>query len=195
LPLRLGDWHGKRVPLEDELFEAIGAEVVVDRLYRNSASEMLTCHTALFVDYGLVLPHPPRECYRGSGYELLSERPLAFQSPDGREINAALMELRRHDAPAYVLFWYQLGDHTYARRTDAKTAFRALRGCKQWPALAKVMLQSTAMEVDEAKADLTDLGGRVFDAMNAAAGLEPASSTPRDATATSPRVSQPTPLK
>ncbi len=166
LPLRLGEWSGKTVPLDPQVFRAIGADVVVDRLYSDPASRQVSCHTAIFTRYEVFLPHGPRECYTGSGYRVLAESPVVFDTPGGSTVHAGLLEIVRDDMPAYVLFWYQLGENTCWDQAGVKPSFRALRGSEQWPALSKVMLQSSASNAKEAKAAMIDLGGRVFDWMN-----------------------------
>ena len=71
LPLRIGDWVGRDVPLEESLIRATDADGVVNRAYRNTVRGQ---SVGLFVAYGVrardLMPHRPEVCYPGTGWTL-----------------------------------------------------------------------------------------------------------------------------
>ncbi|MEE9293584.1 MAG: exosortase C-terminal domain/associated protein EpsI [Phycisphaerae bacterium] len=70
LPLTIGDWAGRDVPLDDRVIIATDTDDHVNRVYRRSPRESV----ALFIGYGVNLrdlaPHRPEVCYPGAGWTL-----------------------------------------------------------------------------------------------------------------------------
>jgi hypothetical protein len=57
MPRRLGAWDGSDMPLSPEILAAIGADVVINRVYRNSPDEatQVLAHLAVFPDWNLAM--------------------------------------------------------------------------------------------------------------------------------------------
>ncbi len=47
LPTTLGDWKGEDVALDPDIFTQIGAEMAVDRQYRNQRGGVVSVHVAV----------------------------------------------------------------------------------------------------------------------------------------------------
>src|SRR5688572_935206 len=84
LPLVLGDWTGRDVPLSNQLVRAADVDAHLYRTYASSASGGTV---SLFVGYGIrvrdLVPHRPSVCYPGAGWRLASEHPADVPLRDG----------------------------------------------------------------------------------------------------------------
>jgi EpsI family protein len=96
LPLRLGEWTGRDVPLDDRVIQATDTDDHVHRVYvREDGGPAVT----LFLAYGVrmrdLLPHRPEVCYPSAGWTFEGSRALTFTASDGTSIPATLLRFRR----------------------------------------------------------------------------------------------------
>jgi EpsI family protein len=155
MPLQLDDWTGENAELDPKVFQALGADAAVNRVYRNVLGEAVTFHTAYWSNEDLT-PHLPQVCYSGAGYAIKSELPVTVDAKQG-PIRARLLTCERDGRSNHVLYWYQQGDITYTTRSEGKEARRALWGEKVWPPIAKVMLHTSGLTDEVARKRLTEL--------------------------------------
>ncbi|MFW5693138.1 MAG: exosortase C-terminal domain/associated protein EpsI [Thermoguttaceae bacterium] len=162
LPVDLQGWTGEVSELDERLFQRIGADVVADRVFKNREGAAVSAHTALFKDFDeAVVVHLPSRCYRAAGWEQrdLETRSLPVEGlPD---IDVEVSTWQREGRRVKVLFWYQLGEHTVLNRFDLGKAQIALAGRDTWPAMVKVMLETSADQRQAADLRLLDVAGQI----------------------------------
>ena len=161
LPMNLGAWRGQDSEVDQTTFEAIGAEVVLNRSYLDPVGHRVVIHMAIFTGYRMVVPHPPRECYQGQGYRITEERDFRLTREEGTSINAGWLSLDSTTDKRHVLFWYQLGKHTYVERSGARAAFRTQRSQGKWQPLVKVMLDTSNIDDKVAAEHLTQVAEEI----------------------------------
>jgi EpsI family protein len=180
LPLQLGGWQGKNVDLDPKIFETIGADLIVNRSYRDTAQHVISAHLAVFTDPDTGVYHSPMNCYRSDGWQKGSEDVLQLRLGDQPGIEGNLTTWEKGGRAVVVLYWYQVGEHVLFDRFDMGRVRWALRGQETWPALVKVLMETQGSgDLDRDKARLRDLAERVYQWINQPAG-EPAFQRPAE---------------
>ena len=157
LPNRLGDWEGRPVDPDAQIFQRLGAHSVVNRAYRDPLGHEVVLHVAMWSSDGLQLPHEPRMCYQGAGFEILSTKDFPLGEGDPSQSTGHLMALQRGSERCHALFWYQWGPWTVADRNDMRQALWRMRGQHPWPPLIKVLMQVGEPKADKAEEELRGL--------------------------------------
>ncbi len=162
LPLEFPGWRGEASELDERVFRRTGAETVSDRVYEDRHGGAVAAHTALFQDFREAIEvHLPSRCYRAAGWE---QRDAEVRTLDVAGLPSVRVEVstwQREGQRVKVLYWYQLGEHTVLDRWDMGKARMALAGHDTWPAMVKVMLQTTADQRQAADLRLFDVAGHI----------------------------------
>lgn len=167
MPMELGSWRSERVELDPRIFNAIGAKVVEDRRFTNPSGAMITFHGAVFDDVEEGVYHTPTNCYRASGWTRISETEVLLEVAGARAVPVLLSIWQRQNAGVteriFVLSWYELGDYCNIKGRWTMGMVRwKMRHTDPWPALSKVLLQTTIGEDEEAsRRDILDLAARI----------------------------------
>jgi len=162
MPLVLGEWHGEKTTLDEELFRAIDADVVSDRLYQNKRGDVVSVHTAAFTKYDFGVQHNPIVCYRGNGWEMADAQNVTLDVGEGKTIGVKLITWTRERRRVMTLYWYQLGDEMVFDRGDLAWARLKLWRESTWPPLVKVLMEAPAFSPADAQRDLTELAQQVY---------------------------------
>jgi len=98
LPLKIGGWIGKDVPLDPAIIRATDTDDHINRVYyRNGRTERV----GVFIAYGVrardLMPHRPEVCYPGGGWNLIKSQVTSI----------ALT--RQKDSLSYSLFKFARG--------------------------------------------------------------------------------------
>jgi len=151
-------WRGENAEMDPKLTAAIGADSVVDRVYRDEKGNTVSMHTAIFANPAEGALHSPINCYRGAGWEELTEE-ASTEIPVNaeRSIPVNITTWERGRERVMVLYWYQIGEHVLFGRFDLGKVRWAMRGQPVWPATVKVLLQTSA------EGDLYDAKTRILD--------------------------------
>jgi hypothetical protein len=104
LPLHIGDWVGKDVPMSEEIAKATDTDARVNRLYvRTGGSQS----AMLYVAYGVrgrdLMPHRPEVCYPEAGWTLGGSSPEKIPLPNGSSLECRLYEFRRGGLSTQVI--------------------------------------------------------------------------------------------
>jgi EpsI family protein len=152
LPLQLGNWRGEAAPMDPQVAVATGADVVVNRIYRDDLGHMVSIHTAMFNDAATGVYHRPVNCYRGAGWKEINEVRENVEVTDDLTIAVSLTTWERENEKILVAYWYQLGKHLLYSRLDlGALRFTAMAGQPTWPVLIKVMVQAPLNDPDDSK--------------------------------------------
>ncbi len=167
MPRQLGTWTAEDSPPDPEIFKATGAEMAIDRLYRDKKGNTVSLHSAVFLEdfrTGVTgVPHPPEICYPASGYQLAGGETVYLDAESSPSRSARLLTFDKQGQRIYCLFWYQLGGTTYCTGDAQRRLIHTFRGQTTWPPVVKVMLQTAAVDPAEAKSRLTALAALAFD--------------------------------
>ena len=155
-------WRGEDAEMDPEVTAAIGADSVVDRMYRDEKGNTVSMHTAIFANPAEGALHSPINCYRGAGWEKVTETSEEIPVNDERRVPVSITTWERGGERVVVLYWYQIGEHVLFGRFDLGKVRWAMRGQPVWPAMVKVLLQTSAEgDLDDAKTRILDLAEQI----------------------------------
>ena len=163
LPTTLGDWKGEDVALDPDIFTQIGAEMAVDRQYRNQRGGVVSVHVAVFgkTDYITGLPHSPDICYPASGYKLGDPKYISLDA-DATQNEAKFQNVVGHGKTEFLFYWYQIDGAAYCRGDRQRKLLLACRGRPLCPPIVKVMMQASAANPEDAEKTMKSLAAEVF---------------------------------
>ncbi len=159
LPMQLGQWTGEDREVSDRLFEAVGADQIVNRVYTRPDGATVSLHLAVFSNHGLHTPHHPFNCYGGAGMQGITEREIQIDGPGSR---ACFLTAEREGAESFALFWYQFGGRNVLWRDDLRRESWSFQGEKAWPPVIKVLLSSSAPTPEAGRLLLEDIARQVY---------------------------------
>jgi EpsI family protein len=142
LPNRLGKFVGEDIQLDKDLFDRVGAEQVVERVYRDESDHIVSMHLAVFNDPDTGVYHSPTNCYRSAGWRLVKEEIVEVPDSGQPALRVDLTTWERQGETILVLYWYRFGDYTVFERFDLGKARWAMRGQASWPSMIKVLLHT-----------------------------------------------------
>ena len=186
MPVTFGPWHGQRVnDLTPELFNAIGADVVVDSAFEDNAGHNIALHTAIFRQPDTGVYHSPMNCYRAAGWQEADDTLLSMEIKGQPSRPVRFTTWTREGQRVRVLYWFQLGEHTLFSRFDLGKLRWEMGGTKTWPALIKVLMNIKATnDVEQDQQRLLSLAKPVYKWISDDSAVGPAASTPTTAPAT-----------
>jgi EpsI family protein len=113
LPLELGEWFGRDLPMDERIIKATDTDAHLNRAYtRRGGFESV----ALFVGYGArmrdLLPHRPEVCMPGAGWTADDRRVVDLPCSDGTTLQAQLHRFHRGglDAERIVVLNFYIVD-------------------------------------------------------------------------------------
>ena len=118
LPLQIGDWMGREVPLDEAIVRATDTDAHINRSYsRNNASQYISLYIASGVKVRDLMPHRPEVCYTGAGWTLIDKRSMELPLSDGMELPCNTFQFSRGtlNTKKTVLLNYYIVDGQYCR--------------------------------------------------------------------------------
>lgn len=166
MPLQLGNWQGATTTLDPEIAVATGADIIVDRSYRNEAGRAVSIHTAMFEDPRKGFTHIPLNCYRANGWRQLTEVGEEISLSEDTTIAVNLSTWEKEGEKILVLYWYQLGEHVLQSRLELGTFRWAMGGEPKWPVLVKIMIQTQLTDEEDSKTVITAFAEQIAQWLN-----------------------------
>jgi len=162
MPYVLGEWQGRDEPLDEKVVEAIGTDIVANRVYRNARGGAVSLHSALFAEYDKGVEHHPYNCLRCQEWRLAEQKDMPLDVGDGKSVTIIFSTWERGNDRLYVAYWYQLDEYIILSRVDLGKVRWQMGRREAWPVLAKFLLQTSAPDADQAEARLKSLAEKAF---------------------------------
>jgi len=169
MDLGLNDWTSETIDLKSEnpeLYGRIGADVVVDRVYRSPAGETMKLHCAVFREYDVGAFHLPTNCYRSQGWQLDNQESITLEGPDGTKSVNLLTWTQGGKQTELACYWYQLDEHIVLSRLDLGIARWKLGGRETWPPLVKVLITGVMVDPERSPGQMHEFAQRVYSWIN-----------------------------
>jgi EpsI family protein len=168
LPAQLGEWTGKDTKLDERLFQATKAKLIVEREYTNGSGITVYLHLAVFDDPVEGIWHNPMSCYVSAGWNLVESTRVPLSETDPQSDKIALSIWEKSGEKVAVAHWYQLGDIRLYTRWDMGWNVRwQMRGRKTWPALIKILISTpTSVKPEQARAQLVGFAEQIHKWIN-----------------------------
>ena len=140
MPMQLGIWNAEKQENDPKITAATEAKFTEDRLWTGSRGTTVSMHAAMFEDPGIAVWHSPPNCYRGQGYQKISERTMTLPSDDEHaEVQVSVWE--KNGSRITVVYWFQIDKYTIFDRYTLGITRGKLKGLETWPPTMKVLLQ------------------------------------------------------
>jgi EpsI family protein len=165
--LQPDQWRGTDIPLASDVLHILGADVVVNRDYRNALGETVGVNVAVFRNYTLSPPHPPQACYPADGWTLQGTEVVPLNRDDPKSPKVLLYSFERQGEQSLVMFWMDLGGTIVFDRDGIRNVVRGLRPRSYQPLLKKVMLHTTVDAPERARLRLQGMATTLFEATTA----------------------------
>jgi len=118
LPLQIGDWMGREVPLDEAIVRATDTDAHINRSYsRNNASQYISLYIASGVKARDLMPHRPEVCYTGAGWTLIEKHSMELPLSDGMKLPCNVLQFSRGtlNTTKTVVLDYYIVDGKYCR--------------------------------------------------------------------------------
>ena len=107
LPQVIGDWRAVDIPLSENVSRVLGADLTLQRVYRNTSQQEVHVFLAYFARQAVNSQiHSPRHCVPGSGWTVVSTEPVQLTLAD-RGQPATRMILERDGSRQEMLYWFR----------------------------------------------------------------------------------------
>ena len=146
LPLQIGDWMGREVPLDEAIVRATDTDAHINRSYsRNNASQYISLYIASGVKARDLMPHRPEVCYTGAGWTLIDKRSMELPLSDGMELPCRALQFSRGmlNTKKIVLLNYYIVDGQYCRDISLLRS-KAWRGSGTVRYVAQIQIAASA---------------------------------------------------
>ncbi len=124
LPVRIGDWEGTDVELDEYVIQATDSDAHVNRAYVHSASKQRASFYACCGNNAEILSHQPLTCYGTHGWQLLGSKDATLHSPGGKDIPYLIFQVERGDLRRdrlAVLCYFVLDGEYFSDMSDVKS--------------------------------------------------------------------------
>lgn len=105
IPMQLGKWQGKDMPLEENIYEILETRSIIHRSYSSPSGEnvflSIVYYTETKVDF-----HAPEGCLAGQGVQVTKEEKIISLFPDGAEVKLGVNQLVRKEEGLNTLVYY-----------------------------------------------------------------------------------------
>jgi len=144
LPLQIGDWMGREVPLDEAIVRATDTDAHINRSYsRNNA--FISLYIASGVKARDLMPHRPEVCYTGAGWTLIDKRSMELPLSNGMELPCNVFQFSRGtlNTKKTIVLDYYIVDGQYCRDVSLLRS-KAWRGSGTVRYVAQVQIVASA---------------------------------------------------
>jgi len=167
MPLVVGQWSGRDVPLADALAEATDTDALLSRAYTSPAGRVVT----LYIGYGIrardLMPHRPEVCYPGAGWTLQARRTVKLELRDGSVLPCTIYRFFKggFDQGTVLVLDYYVVDGRYCPdvsllRSKAWRGQGAVHYVAQVQVTARAVSESAVEDAERAVRDFAEESAR-----------------------------------
>jgi hypothetical protein len=95
-PIRIGDWTGTEIPLDEKIIKATDTDARISRNYSKLNSQSVVW---FYVAFGVkardLMPHRPEVCYIGAGWTLTEKSSVDLQTENGQVLPVSIIKFKR----------------------------------------------------------------------------------------------------
>ena len=152
LPLKIGDWTGREVPLDEAIVRATDTDAHINRRYlRHGSLESVSLYIASGVKARDLMTHRPEVCYTGNGWTLTDRRFVELPLSDVMKLPCNVFEFSRGtlNTNKVVVLNYYIVDGQYCHdvsllRSKAWRGSGTVRYVAQVQVIASITANMTA---------------------------------------------------
>ena len=116
LPMEIGDWTGREMPVDEEIVKATDTDAHVSRRYtRAGGFQNISLWIASGVQTRDLMPHRPEVCYVGAGWTLADRQVMQLPLSTGTTLPCNVLQFSRGalNAEKVMVLYYYIVDGEY----------------------------------------------------------------------------------
>ena len=153
-PLKIGNWQGQNIKIEDRVLDILGTKDVIIRRYKDKSGDSVIL-TVVYSNNNRDSFHPPEYCYIGGGGKLISKAKERIPLGGGRSFIANKLIMQYSEATIKAWYWYSAGgtfmDNYYLQQ--AYFILKAFKGSGLDGALIKVSIDRGGADMENKAKD------------------------------------------
>ena len=108
LPMALGSWTGRDLPIEQRILDAVGVDDHVSRAYFDQRNPPVLLYVGYYKSQrtGATI-HSPKNCLPGAGWQPVSSGKIAVPLADGKNALVNLYTIEKGLERQSVIYWYK----------------------------------------------------------------------------------------
>ena len=109
LPMQIGAWKGKDLPVDERAYEILETRNLVLREYSRGDEKAY-----LYIIYSRdnrKVSHPPEVCFEGSGIAIVKKDKIKMELAGGRQILANELVVEKGGVNNIIVYWYKAGNY------------------------------------------------------------------------------------
>lgn len=109
LPMQIGDWQGKDLPVEEVAYQILETRNLILREYTRGQDTVY-----LYIVYSQdnrKVSHPPEVCFEGSGITIVKKEPIVLEVLNNEEVYANKLTVEKAGVTNLVVYWYKAGNY------------------------------------------------------------------------------------
>jgi len=153
-PLKIGNWQGQDIKVENHVLEILGTKDVIMRRYKDRSGDVVLL-TVVYSVNNRDSFHPPEYCYIGGGGRLISKTKEEILLDGGTNFIANKLVMKYSGGVIKAWYWYCAGntftDNYYLQQ--ANFIWKALRGRGLEGALIRVSIDRGGADMESKAKD------------------------------------------
>lgn len=149
-PIKIGDWTGHDVPLNEAVLLEIGADAYINRRYSHGNAEeaVFLFVAASGVTTGTLVGHAPEVCNVWSGHKLTDQRSTELPLGNGTNLPCRILQFSRGEPVGpeqkTVLYYYMADGQFCGNRSQLRSRVR--RGPSMVSCVAQVQIVASSID-------------------------------------------------
>jgi EpsI family protein len=147
LPLQIGEWSGKDIPLDEAIIQATDTDAHLNRIYsRGNGTEIVSLYIAYGVRARDLLPHRPEVCYSGAGWTRTDKHSKELNLDNGIELPCNILQFSRgtlNTKKTVVLNYYIVDRHYHRDISKLRTKVWQGSGAVRYVAQVQIAASTT----------------------------------------------------
>jgi EpsI family protein len=110
-PMQIGEWKGKDLPVEENVYEILETRNLILREYVKGDSKVY-----LYIIYSQdnrKVSHPPEVCLEGSGITVVKTEKINLELAGARQIVANKLTVEKAGINNIIVYWYKAGEYYF----------------------------------------------------------------------------------
>ena len=147
-PMRITDWLGRDVPLDDAIVRRTDADALINRRYSHDCTEAVSFYLACGTDTTELIRHRPEVCYPQAGWMPISRSTIELPLNGGAELPCTIFQFSRRglDVERVTVLHYFIVHGQPCREVPLLLQSRIRRAFSLVDCVGQVQIVASSME-------------------------------------------------
>ena len=108
MPMKIGEWQGKDLSVDERAYEILETRNLILREYTKGNDKVYLY--AIYSQGNRKVSHPPEVCFEGSGVTIIKKEKISMELVSGQKIPVNELVVEKDGANNIVIYWYKAED-------------------------------------------------------------------------------------